>query len=334
MTIKTTISILVVVLFGYTAQAQDPIFTQSNYIQETLNPGFTGFEDNDRVSAGLLSRTQWPNLDLKVSTQYFFINKSYENRNSSGSGIGFNAMWQNESFSNYNFYQVNINYMHRVNLNGGWFFRPALEVGFGLKDVGFRSLTLADQININTGVISPSSVDPFGANTENVTFFDVTGGVVFEKNARNDNTYWFGFSAKHLNRPNISFLRDQNVPLDIFYSVHGNYRFPFLNDYRIMMTANYMQQGEYNRLDIGSLFQVNQFLVGITAATNPAKNDSNSHLLTSINSFIGLEYTSFRFGLSYDANISKIGRTNGVYEFSVTYMSRCRNCPTDRSRKR
>jgi hypothetical protein len=101
-----------------------------------------------------------------------------------------------------------------------------------------------------------------------------------------------------------------------------------------MMTTNYMQQGEYNRLDIGSLFMVNQFLIGITAATNPAKNDANSHLLTSINGFLGLEYETFRFGLSYDANTSKIGNTNGVYEFSVTYLSRCRTCKIDRSRKK
>lgn len=334
MTIRTTITIIIAVLFGCFAQAQDPIFTQSNYIQETINPGFSGFEDNDRISAGMLSRTQWPNLDLKVSTQYFFINRSYENNNSSASGIGFNALWQNESFSNYNYYQVNANYMHRVNLNDGWFFRPAIEIGFGLKDVGFKSLTLADQININSGVINPNSIDPFSSNLDTVQFFDVSSGFVFEKQAFNDVSYWFGVSVKHLNRPNISFVRDQNVPLDIFYSLHGNFRFPFLNDYSVMMTANYMQQGEYNRLDVGSLFQVNQFLLGVTAATNPAQNDDNSHLLTSINGFLGIEYTNFRFGLSYDVNTTKIGRTNGVYEFSVTYMSRCRTCPTDRSRKR
>jgi len=118
------------------------------------------------------------------------------------------------------------------------------------------------------------------------------------------------------------------------YSLHGNYRFPFLNDYSIMMQVNYMQQGQYNRLDIGSIFQLNQFIVGITAATNPARNDLNSHLLTSINTFIGLEYTQYRFGLSYDINTSKIGNTLGVYEFSLTYLSRCRRCNTDRSRKR
>ena len=198
----------------------------------------------------------------------------------------------------------------------------------------FYNLTLADQININSGVVNPVSVDPLSNTLDNVFFGDISAGFVFEREEFNGLTYWFGASAKHLNRPNISFVDGEEVPLDIFYSLHGNFRFPFMNDYSIMMTANYMQQGEYNRLDIGSLFVVNQFLVGVTAATNPAKNDENSHILTSVNGFFGVEFTEFRFGLSYDMNTSKIGRTNGVYEVSVTYLSPCRRCKINRSRKR
>lgn len=325
---------LVLVLGSVMVYAQDPIFTQSNYIQETLNPGFSGFEDSDRIAAGLLTRTQWPNLDLRIDTQYAYLNKSFDYGPSLGFGLGINFLRQHETFNKYNYYQINVNYMHRVNLNDGWFFRPAIEVGLGFKDIGFSNLTLADQININTGVINPNSVDPLSNNADNIFFGDISAGIVVEREELNDVTYWFGVSAKHLNRPNISFVDGEKLPLDIFYSVHGNFRFPFLNDYKIMMTANYMQQGEYNRLDIGSLFTVNQFLVGVTAATNPAKNDDSSHLLTSINAFVGLEYEAFRFGLSYDANTTNIGRTDGVYEFSLTYLSRCRNCKVDRRRKR
>jgi type IX secretion system PorP/SprF family membrane protein len=325
---------ILLVLVGILANAQDAIFTQSNYIQETLNPAFSGFEDSDRIAAGVLTRTQWPNLDLRVDTQYAYINKSFDNGPSSGFGVGVNFLRQHETFSNYNFYQLNVNYAQRVNLNGGWYFRPALEVGLGFKDIGFSNLTLADQININSGVINPVSVDPLSNNTNNIFFGDIGGGFLFEREEFNGITYWFGVSLKHLNRPNISFVDGEKLPLDIFYSLHGNFRFPFFKDYSIMMTANYMQQGEYNRLDIGSLFMVNQFLFGITAATNPAMNDDNGHLLTSINAFFGLEYDEFRFGLSYDANTTKIGRTNGVYELSVTYLSRCRRCKIDRSRKR
>lgn len=333
MKFKSLLSIICV-LTVYSANAQDPIFSQSNYVQETLNPGFSGFEGEDRIYAGILSRMQWPNLGLKLTTQYAFINKSYDYGPGLGFGVGVNAEWQYESFNNYSYYQVNANYAHRVNLRGGWFFRPGIEVGVGNKSNRFRNLTLADQININSGYINPVSIDPFSYNTINPYFMDFSAGMVFEKEEFQGNSYWFGASVKHLNRPNISFVEGQNVPLNIFYSIHGNYRFPFLMDDSIMMTVNYMQQGPYNRLDVGSIFQVNQLLLGLTAATNPARNDNKSHLLTSINAFIGLEYSEMRFGFSYDMNTSKIGNTNGVYEFSLTYLSRCRTCNIDRSRKR
>ena len=322
------------ILYSCHLNAQDPIFSQSSYVQETLNPGFSGFEDNDRIYAGILSRLQWPNLDLNLTTQYAFVNKSFDYGPGLGYGIGVNAMWQYESFNNYNYVQINANYAHRINLDGGWFFRPGLEVGVGSKSNRFRNLTLGDQININTGIINPVSIDPLGNNTRGRYYLDFSTGIVFEKEEFNGHTYWFGASVKHLNRPNISFVEGEKLPLQIFYSIHGNYRFPFLNDYSIMITANYMQQGEYNRMDVGGLFQVNQLLIGLTAATNPARNDGNSHVLTSINAFLGLEYTQFRFGLSYDMNTSEIGNTRGVYEFSMTYLSRCRSCNTDRSRKR
>jgi type IX secretion system PorP/SprF family membrane protein len=326
--------IAIVLLYHIKIWAQDPIFTQSNFIQETLNPGFTGFEDNGRTHLGILHRTQWPNLNLRINTQYAFWNKSVDYGPGDGFGFGFSLLRHHESFTNYAHHQLNVNYAHRINLRNGWFFRPGIEVGAGTKNFQFRSLTLADQININTGVIAPNSVDPLANNNENVWFLDISSGLVFEKTEINGTTYWFGVAVKHLNRPNISFVQGENLPLNMLFAIHGNLRFPFLNDHSVMLTSSFLQQGDYNRLDVGTLFQVNQFLIGITAATNPARNDSNSHLLTSINGFIGLEYTDFRFGLSYDANTTGIGRTNGVYEFSVTYLSRCRSCNTDRSRKR
>ena len=321
-------------LASYMVRGQDPLFTQSNYIQETLNPGFSGFEDNNRIYAGVISRLQWPKLDMKLSTQHVFANLSYDYGPSLGFGVGINATWQYETFNNYNYYQVNANYAHRVNLTNDWFFRPGIEVGVGSKSNSFRNLTLADQINIHTGTINPFSLDPYFTNTSNPFFLDISAGLVFEKLEYNGIGYWFGASVKHLNRPNISFVQGEKLPLDIFYSIHGNYRFPVFMDHSLMMTANYMQQSRYNRLDVGTIYQIDMLLLGLTAVTNPAKNDRNSHLLTSINAFIGLEYEELRFGFSYDMNASDMGYTSGVYEVSLTYLSRCGNCSLNRRRKR
>ena len=288
MTLKQLLLICTVI--GYwTAKAQDPIFTQSNYIQETINPAFSGFEDNERIGAGLISRVQWPNLDLQIHTQYAYVNKSYEYSPSLAFGVGINAVWQYETFNNYNYAQVNLNYAHRINLNGGWYFRPAIEVGLGNKSNRFRNLTLADQININSGIINPVSVDPLVDRISNRYFLDINSGFIIEKEeSSNKIAYWFGAAIRHLNRPDISIVdNEERLPLDIFYSFHGNFRFPFLLDNSIMMTANLMVQGPYNRLDIGTIFQLESILLGLTAATNPARNDNNEHLVTSINALVG-----------------------------------------------
>ena len=320
---------------GYVMHAQDPLFTQSVYILESINPGFSGFEDNGRTHMGIIHRTQWPNLDLKVNTEYFFWNESVDYGPRMGYGFGMSVLNHNESFTNYNFSQVNVNYAHRVYLDGGWYFRPALEVGFGFKNFAFGNILLSDQINLNSNTIAPNSNDPLANTMDNIFFTDISTGYVFERLERNGTNYWLGISAKHLNRPNISFVDGQNLPLEIFYSVHGNIGFPLLYDNDMQIVFNYMQQGEYNRMDVGPLVHLyNSVLLGVTAVTNPAKNDFNSHFITSINSYVGLDYNNFRFGLSYDYNTSKIGQTYGVYEFSLTYLSRCRNCHTNRNRKR
>ncbi|MFL1012719.1 PorP/SprF family type IX secretion system membrane protein [Flavisericum labens] len=314
------------------ANAQDPIFSQYFLVPETLNPGFSGFEEASYF--GLIHRTQWPSLDLRVDTEYAFFNSWIENVG----GIGVSILNQHENNTNYNHLQGNVNFAYHVKLANDWYFRPAVEVGFGAKSFNFNNLVLADQININSGTISDSSSDPYAMNANRkVNFVDFTAGFVFDKkNINNDTDLWLGVSLKHLNKPNISFVENGNVPLDIFYSFHANYKFPYYDYNDIMLSANYMQQGPYNRFDLGATAQLEKLMLGVMAVTNPAKNDNNSHLLTSVNAFVGLEFEQLRFGFSYDINTSKIGRTDGVYELSITYLAGCLICrdPTRLERRK
>lgn len=316
--------IILVVSFCFIlkVKAQDPVFSQYFLVPESLNPGFSGFEDSSYM--GLIHRTQWPNLDLRVDTDYVFFNSWIENVG----GIGVSILNQHENNTNYNHLQGNVNFAYHVKLANDWFFRPAVEVGFGTKSFNFSNLILADQININAGTVSSSTSDPFASNVNNnISFFDFSTGFVFDKkNTRNDTDLWLGASIKHLNRPNISLIDNNNVPLDIFYSIHGNYKFPYFNNNDMLLSLNYMQQGEYNRMDLGAMIRLEMLMLGLTAVTNPAKNDANSHLLTSVNAFVGLELERLRFGFSYDFNTSNIGRTNGVFELSVTYLTSCLIC--------
>ena len=309
-------------------KAQDAIFTQYFMVPQTLDAGFTGIYED--WHAGLLHRTQWPNENRQVDTDYGFINRLV----GSNSGLGITLMSNREKFTRYSLTQANGTYSYAVELNDEWYFRPALEVGFGIKDFNFSNLVLEDQIDRETGVISPQSIDPTLRN-RNINFIDFSAAMLFTTE-----NLWVGASLKHLNRPDISFTGNNNVPLEMFLSVHGMYEFELLgrqpsffpDGSRMFVTANYMQQGEYNRLDAGAAMIFKGWSLGATATTNPNGKSSNSHFLTSINPFVSVQMLKhFVFGCSYDANTSRLGNTRGVFEIGLTYQAdidlNCQSCP-------
>ena len=307
-------------------RAQDPVFTQFLIVPESLNPGFTGSASS--WNAGIIHRRQWPKGNRRIDTQYAFAN----NLVTDNLGIGITLLNQNETFTNYNYFKFNGAVSYRINLNYNWRLRLGLEGGFGRKDFNFGNVLLEDQIDINDGSISGSSIDPgFLKYNNQINFVDFSFGVlVDEENA------WFGAALKHLNRPNISFLENGNVPLDLFLSVHGGYYFALDNsptmilpaDTDLLVSFNYMRQSQFNRLDIGTSLEMNTYSFGVIAATNPEGRSTNSHIVTSLNPFITMRAGEFKFGYSYDINTSRFGQNQGVHELTLTWQSKytCRNC--------
>lgn len=307
-------------------KAQDPVFTQFLIVPETLNPGFTGSASS--WNAGIIHRRQWPEGNRRIDTQYGFAN----NLVTDNLGVGITVLNQKETFTNYNYFQFNGAVSYRIDLNYKWRLRLGLEGGFGRKDFNFGNLLLEDQININDGSISGSSIDPgFLRYNNQINFVDFSFGVlVDEENA------WFGAALKHLTRPDISFLENGNVPLDLFLSVHGGYYFALDNsptmilpaDTDLLVSFNYMRQSQFNRLDIGASLEMNMFSFGVIAATNPEGRSTNSHLVTSLNPFVSMRAGEFKFGYSYDINTSRFGQNQGVHELTLTWQSKytCRDC--------
>ena len=320
-----------VLLFFYTqfAIAQDPIFTQYFLFPETLNSGFTGFQETNKI--GILHRTQWPDLNFRIDSDYANFNTWVPSMNS---GLGVSALSQRERFTNYSLTQANVSYAYKVDLNDRWVFRPGVEVGYGFKSFNFNNLILEDQINLSSGTISSSSVDGLSIN-DKISYVDISASLLIH-----DENLWLGASVKHLNRPDISLTTTGNVELQPLATVTAGYEVELADlvdlqflpySTKLLFTGNYMQQGDFNRLDIGSMFVIDTYYMGAIAATNPNRNSSNSHLLTSINLLGGLQFEKFKFGLSYDINVSNLGRTGGIYEVSVIYTvdqnAACFGCP-------
>ncbi len=328
MKIKRTLLILILTISSRLV-AQDPVFTQFYLFPQTLNPGFTGLLEDWHV--GAVHRTQWPNELRQIDNDFLFAN----NATGLNGGLGVTVLSSREKFTKYSLTQINGAYSYKIQLNNNWNFRPAIEVGLGRKNFNFNGLILEDQINPTTGEIMGPSSDPSLINSD-INYFDFSAGFIFDTE-----DLWLGASLKHLNKPDISFTGEQNVPLEMFFSVHGGWEFYLFNhrmnvilpeDSKMLLSLNYMQQGEYNRLDTGTALIFNNWTFGATTTLNPFRKSDQSHLLTSVNPFVSLQIEHFIFGMSYDANLSKLSHTRGVFEFGLTYQAnldlKCFGCPT------
>ena len=311
------ILIIVFIVFSIKVTAQDVIFSQNFLVPETLNTSFTGAIRSSKI--GSIHRSQWRNSGFKTNSSFVYFDTWFEGYKT---GVGISILNHTESTSTYTFNQVNLNYSMAFQISDTWFFRPSISAGFGMKNYGFQNLLLEDQINLNNGSVNTSTLDPLLLR-EQRNFFDFNASILF-----NNEDSWVGLTLKHLNKPNISLTENGNVPLDIFISAHSKVLIPIFNNYRndfygmskLYLLTNFMMQGNFNRLDIGSQYIVDdKFSIGILVSTNPIKNTERSSLISSVSTFAGVKWLGFRFGYSYDMNTTKLLNTGGIHEFSISY---------------
>ena len=302
---------------GLQTQGQDVIFSQNFLVPETLNTSFTGAIRTSKV--GTIHKSQWRNSVFKTNSSFVYFDTWFEGYKT---GLGISFLNQTESASTYTFNQVNFNYSMAFQISDTWFFRPSVSAGFGMKNYGFQNILLEDQINLNNNSINTTTLDPLLLSTQR-NFFDFSSSILF-----NNDDSWIGLTLRHLNKPNISLTENGNIPLDIFLSLHTKYYLPFLENYRtwfankskLYVVSNFMIQGNVNRFDLGFQYIFDdQLSFGITAATTPLKNNTNSSLVSSISTFAGVKWEGFRFGYSYEINTAGLIYTGGIHEFSIAY---------------
>jgi type IX secretion system PorP/SprF family membrane protein len=295
--------------------SQDPIFTQFTNVPETLNPSFAAVDGSTKVN--IAHRTQWSGLNYNLSSQFANFSTYVEGINS---GFGISLLNILETQTRYRFTQANINYAYRVELADGWAFMPSLSIGFGSKDFSFDSLILEDQIDIPNSTTNIDSVDPILLNAS-TNFFDFSvGGLI------TNDRFWFGVGARHLNTPNISFEFNQNESLDMFVSIHAGYNyeldnlFYLWNESQLRIFLNFMNQGVYNRFDLGAELETSSgFIIGGILATSPVKYHEESTTINALNIITGFVWDNIKVGYSYDISLSGLKGTNGVHELSISY---------------
>lgn len=305
------IKFLFILFCGYTCWSQDVHFSQYYQSPLYLNPGFTGAAEYQRLIAN--HRLQWPGLPDAFST-YAFSYDAYLQQLRSGLGISFtsdklgSAGWTTTA--------ANILYAYKIKLSRDLVFSPGLSFGYGTNGIDRSKVELGDQLQYGG-----QSLDPILNQLTTQHYFDFGSGfIVYSKQI------WMGASLSHLNRPNISVLKDESR-LPIKTTIHGGIKLPLtsmLSQKPIYLTPSfiYRTQGRsFSQFNLGTNFHVDPISIGLWYSGTPFKHATENIMdQDAVVLFIGLYLKKLTIGYSHDFTISSLnGNADGAHELSITY---------------
>lgn len=301
--------LLLVVLTGSRAEAQDPVFSQFYASPLQLNPAFTGTTYAPRIAMNY--RNQWPNL--AGFQTYVTYAASYEQFVPQlNSGFGLMLMSDNQAEGTIRSTSAKAVYSYVVRTRSDWSFRFGVNAGLGQAAYDWDRFVFLDQIDPINGPVNPSS--EIRPDISSLTYFDAGAGILaYSKH------FYAGLNVQHLNRPDVALLGYNSQlyeGLPMFTSLHAGYQITLRERNNrqassfISPNLLYIQQGDFGQVNAGAYAGVGNFFGGLWyrhAFTNP----------DAVILLVGVQKGVFKFGYSYDITVSQLDNTGGAHEISL-----------------
>jgi type IX secretion system PorP/SprF family membrane protein len=290
--------------------AQDPTFTQFYANPLYLNPAFAGSHGCPRFA--LNYRNEWPSL----SGNYVTYSASYDQyfKNISG-GFGVLALHDQQGQGTITTSMLGLIYSYHLKVTRKFSMMFGARASWFQKSLDWDKLTFGDMIDPRRGFIYSTGDVPRGGSRG---FFDASAGVVgYSK------SFFFGFAAHHLNRPNESMIvGTSNLPMrftgHMGAEIEIGKRSKYSTGTSIMPNIIYQYQNGFQELNIGTYIKYGSFNVGAWYRNRDA------FIMT-----IGVNTGKFKLGYSYDVTVSKLnnGVSGGSHEISMGLNLSCKSKP-------
>jgi len=312
-------------LAGSALLAQDPHFSQFFASPLTLNPAYTGrFDGNLRIAGNY--RNQWPTINKAfttstISADFGVLGKYVPENDRWGVGLMAYTDQQADGVLKNTFYSVSTAYHKGLDEAGNNQISLGFQGTYAQKRLNTTNLKFEDQLRSDgfTGITN----EIFDPQNLNINYFDLNAGFLFTGTLASNTNYYAGASMYHINRPQETFTGAQFY-LNPRYTVHGGAYFPVGAISTLHTSVMYQAQGGASETVLGAAVGFNMngdfdykpttFYAGSWFRVNDA-----------LIPYVGLEWGSFRFGASYDVNVSSlktVSNSQGGFEISLIYINK------------
>ena len=318
---RKLIVIVSALLLAFSANAQDPHFSQFFASPLTLNPAFTGkFNGLWRLAAN--HRDQWPSIPKayvtsSASIDFPILTSKVPENDIFGVGLSGLSDASANSILKLNYGPASMSYHKALDENGYSTIGAGFQATYSSLNLDITKLTFEDMLTQNGFTGTTTDILTNGSNQ---SYFDVNAGVLYSGSSNGINNYYAGVSMYHINRPKVSF-KDKNWFLSGRITVHGGGSFPVSDVITIHSSVIHQIQNKASETTIGA---------AIAANLNQDQEKPTSVYLGSwvrfndaVVPYIGLEFGGLRIGASYDMNISSLKaatNTRGGSEISLIYI--------------
>ena len=321
-----------VVLVSF-CHAQDPHFSQFFASPLTLNPAFTGkFDGQVRVAGNY--RNQWPTINKAFVTATAGVDFHILQNSISSTdiwGVGIMALTDQSAAGavNYNYLSLSTAFHKGLDEDGYEQLGGGVQVTYANMSINTTKLKFEDQLTPSG--FTGTTLENFNGSTLQNRYVDVNAGLLYTKSTTDRNNFYGGVSAYHITRPRQQFNAGSNniqYLLDPRITIHAGGYFPVGDITTLHLSALYSTQAKAHETLIGGALQF--------AAGTPETSENTVSLYVgswirfqdAIIPYVGLEYSDFRLGVTYDVNTSSLktaSQSRGGIEISLIYIKKPAN---------
>ena len=315
-------------------RAQDARFSQLHATQWLSNPALTGV-----MNAGF-------RLTLNYQTHYLTLDDTEGFQSAAAAAelrrplgrqnfVGLAAQLQHDRAGSSDFVRSQgvVAGSYQQQIAPGHFISGGAQVGVGQRGYDLTKLWFSEQYFVDP-VSRTAYLDrrlpngePFGGLGSRL-YLDLNAGVAYFASLGDRRGYYAGVAAYHLSGPNVSPLPEDEDQLDRRYVVHGGGELPLgRGDMSLLPAGRAMVQGPSQSVLVGGQLRYTQrqwreVALRWGSYLQFTRGRQEGLGLATVVALVGLEYSDYQIGLSYDLSVGTLGRAlagRGGFELSMIY---------------